>query len=935
MAISFLLISTAFFSGDSVRYTLIKTQIEPLENLDLILSSNSSMLFDQQLEDVLRDNTLLSGELDAISPRIVANGGISINSRTNLVSSGISIVGMDFTKDQKIGNFKKDGAILDVNSIIPKSSQQLILPVLITDILAYNLQLKEGEKFMVQFYISPDEPPYQLMLQVAAIVDSIGKAVYYSDESIFISLNDLQDKLMLKGKITELALSWNKDRDVLWKDQQEKVIYHLKNVLEGEWSNIKINKVREAWINTINDSTNGITTFYLALGFPSIIAALTLLLIILYLLIEDRKKELATMKALGFKRKEIFFQILSESILLTVIGGIIGIIGGIFTTDLLLSSLRKKPPTDTKFYLISGIRYGYDYVLVVSPKTTVYAFLIGLFVVLVPSIIAAWRISNMNVISALHEHEEVITIKKNNKVGIIVSLISIISIIFGVMQLYESTTDFILFLMIGALGIYIGFSYLVPENEKIHIGWTLLNAVILVLLFQGDLVRKIGASDSIFYYVIGYIYGIIISCILIITILPLLIRGLSWVFSPLKRNAMPIMYAFANLRHHRIRTLLILVILSLVTSMMFSMSSFSSSRDIGIEQAMARNITMNSDFVGYIITPMTNLSDWDARASQFGLTNKLELVSTWFYTSGKVQFAKLSTYAEKVFNEEQFYDITGIDNSVKDKLNMSLIQVKPSYTKTEVWQKVLNGEAALYSYDFYRNLEIPLENITIIGSATNKTVPVLGYIYANNADIFVGKRLFSELYPLLNGTRRLYFNLIHSEDKTNEKLLLELQSNLTKALLPWGPFVRVSYLFIKQLQPLYRTSFESIENYMLLGIIIGIVGISLVVSRKVQRSRFEFGVMISFGASKIELILSLFIEIFFFVISSIVIGYSAPLLFFLKVVTMMTEAPLIIPIFKVTLWAIITLGCAFISSLIPLWQVVNLQPTEVLREMEE
>ena len=59
-----------------------------------------------------------------------------------------------------------------------------------------------------------------------------------------------------------------------------------------------------------------------------------------YINISERKREIATLKVLGFTDKEVDDYIVKETVILTIIGIVIGLIFGIFLTNVILDTVE-------------------------------------------------------------------------------------------------------------------------------------------------------------------------------------------------------------------------------------------------------------------------------------------------------------------------------------------------------------------------------------------------------------------------------------------------------------------------------------------------------------------------------------------------------------------------------------------------------------------
>ncbi len=100
----------------------------------------------------------------------------------------------------------------------------------------------------------------------------------------------------------------------------------------------------------------------------------------------ERTKEIALMKAMGFTPKIILWMIISESVFISLISGLIGIISAF-----LLFNLRGA-------ILLLGITFDF----VVTPKIVIIGILISLSLGLISGIVPAYYASRVNVIKSLH-----------------------------------------------------------------------------------------------------------------------------------------------------------------------------------------------------------------------------------------------------------------------------------------------------------------------------------------------------------------------------------------------------------------------------------------------------------------------------------------------------------------------------------------------------
>ena len=111
------------------------------------------------------------------------------------------------------------------------------------------------------------------------------------------------------------------------------------NLSSDKYDDIATNLLKENNINAVNYTNDNIETYNSIIdGLNSIVyliigAALLLAIVVLYNLLiinmNERKREIATFKVLGFKNKEISSYVYRETIILTLIGIAVGLVLGV------------------------------------------------------------------------------------------------------------------------------------------------------------------------------------------------------------------------------------------------------------------------------------------------------------------------------------------------------------------------------------------------------------------------------------------------------------------------------------------------------------------------------------------------------------------------------------------------------------------------------
>lgn len=141
------------------------------------------------------------------------------------------------------------------------------------------------------------------------------------------------------------------------------------------------------------DQSYAMTSFIKRLGvvisvifsFGAVIGAM----ITMYANIATRAREIGTLRALGFKRRNILSSFLVESILLSFAGGVVGVIFASFLSTMTIST--------TNWDTFSELAFGFA----VTPQIVAYSLIFAVVMGVVGGFLPAVRAARMNIVNAL------------------------------------------------------------------------------------------------------------------------------------------------------------------------------------------------------------------------------------------------------------------------------------------------------------------------------------------------------------------------------------------------------------------------------------------------------------------------------------------------------------------------------------------------------
>jgi putative ABC transport system permease protein len=170
-----------------------------------------------------------------------------------------------------------------------------------------------------------------LNFQVIGVYNSLGFAGGgTADDSLYIPLGTAQKKLLgidyLQIGIVQLQ---NINLSDVTVSQINSLLAYNHNITDPAKYDFTVESQAQA-LATFNVIFNGITILLIAIAAISLIVGGVGIMNIMYVVVTERTAEIGLKKALGAKNSDILSEFLIESILVTLIGGVIGIIFGGF-----------------------------------------------------------------------------------------------------------------------------------------------------------------------------------------------------------------------------------------------------------------------------------------------------------------------------------------------------------------------------------------------------------------------------------------------------------------------------------------------------------------------------------------------------------------------------------------------------------------------------
>lgn len=180
-------------------------------------------------------------------------------------------------------------------------------------------------------------------LQVIGVTTSKGGTGFNNPDSmVYVPLTTAQKQLFGEDHLTSIALEAISEDDMILAQNQVGYLllarHNLTNPSDADFSMFS----QEDILNTASEITGTFTTLLGGIAAISLLVGGIGIMNIMLVTVTERIREIGLRKALGAKKKTIITQFLIEAILLTVVGGFIGMLLGI-GISYILSSVMSIP----------------------------------------------------------------------------------------------------------------------------------------------------------------------------------------------------------------------------------------------------------------------------------------------------------------------------------------------------------------------------------------------------------------------------------------------------------------------------------------------------------------------------------------------------------------------------------------------------------------
>lgn len=211
-------------------------------------------------------------------------------------------------------------------------------------------------------------------LEVIGILQPSGAVL--EDFIVYAPLETIQGLFDSPGKITSIAIT------VYDPDRASETAKAITDSIPGV-----VARTLEETLEQVMGFLNLARAMDMGTASIAILIGILFVLTTMMMAVSERVREIGTMRAIGASRGFIFRLILSESVILCLIAGILGCFGGFFLSKLLTFAISQA--------------FDLPFPAIISPRILLWGIIIALFIGALSGLYPAWRISRANIVESL------------------------------------------------------------------------------------------------------------------------------------------------------------------------------------------------------------------------------------------------------------------------------------------------------------------------------------------------------------------------------------------------------------------------------------------------------------------------------------------------------------------------------------------------------
>jgi len=227
----------------------------------------------------------------------------------------------------------------------------------------------------------------KLTFKVIGVLEKKESSLFQNyDQQILIPLSTAQKLLLGVKHVSLVSIKIDsEDKVEVTKERVRQKLRERHDIEEPENEDFSVRAPASA-IDTFNQITGALTFFLAAIAAVSLLVGGVSITNIMYMTVKERTREIGLRKAIGAKPMQIRNQFILEAIVITTIGGVLGIIAGLIIS----------------FLVSVGVNFlGYNWDFIITADSVFLSFTVSVFIGVLFGYLPAKKASQLKPIDAL------------------------------------------------------------------------------------------------------------------------------------------------------------------------------------------------------------------------------------------------------------------------------------------------------------------------------------------------------------------------------------------------------------------------------------------------------------------------------------------------------------------------------------------------------
>lgn len=928
------IVSAALSTGDSMSNTIRSTVIDSLGETDELVSVEGAEAqgfagvgyFDEELFAPVNDAARADPLVDGVAPAIIEPVAVQ-NRTTRQNEPRVTLFASESELLDGFGEIREVGAgSVSLGELGPGEAY------LNADV-AEELSASPGDELRV---LAGDRSETYTLRSIVEYDGSAGASE--KNFSVLLPLSAAQDLLGKEGHIKHVLVS-NQGNALSGARHSEDVISALTPALEP--LGLEVEPVKQDALDLADEVGGTFMSFFTTFGTFSIMAGILLIFLIFVMLAAERRSEMGIARAVGTQRGHLVQTFLFEGLLYDLAAAAVGALLGVGVAYGMVVVMARS-------FGAFGLEVAHD----LRPQSILVAYTLGVLLTLVVVALSAWRVSRLNIVTAIRNLPEPLSRKAGRgrwALGLVGVALGCLLTLAGAQG--ENASPFFLGISLVLISLVPLLRVAgVPDRGAFTFGGLALVILWLLPLSTFDFVLpELGMDFSIF--ILGGLMVVVGTSWTLMYNADLLLGAVTAVFGRIRALAPVVKLAVAHPLRSRFRTGMTLALFTLVvfTLVVGTTTSNAFNDAFADEGSYAGGFDIRASTAA--ISPVEDM-DAAIEAAPTLEPGAFDLVASQSVVSAEArQSDRRSTFEP--------YLVRGLDDAFLAGNAYELAALAEGYSSTDDVWRALATEPGLAvvdpivvprrdNFNFGVVPDFSLEGF-VLEDETFAPVPievrdpetgaileltVIGVLRDTIPEFMYGIATSQEtLAPLGDRARPTvhFFRLAEGMDPAGVSAALEA------AFLTNGMEADALADELDEAVGASRTFNRIVQGFMGLGLIVGVAALGVISARAVVERRQQIGVLRSIGFQRRMVQLSFLIEASFVSLLAIVVGAGLGLVMAFNVVNDASKQPswenltFAVPWLNLAVIFLAVYVAALAATFVPSRRASRIYPAEALR----